>query len=323
MQTLLKGTGAYRLLEKDGEKESFSHAYLLLWEDGKNLRDGLKTFAKLFFRCATPTQQARVDDLIDSENFCDCVFFPSVGKKLMVEDAENILEESNLAPVEGDKKLFVLADFSEANTQTQNKLLKLLEEPPKGVYFLLGATSAFSVLQTVLSRTKKLEILPFEEKAVVAFLARKYEGVYDAKALASCAAAAGGKVGDACNLLEGGYYASLIESAFALLLKPLHLLPATVKQVGETPHKKALLHLLRLICRDALLIQMQREDGLSLVAEKAKLNEVANAFSTAALLYAQEALSAAEKQVNFNAIFSQCIQTCVANILAKNKERYD
>lgn len=75
-----------------------------------------------------------------------------------MEDAERILEESALKPVEGNKKLFVAGDFAEATTQAQNKLLKLLEEPPEGVYFLLGATVSFSVLPTILSRTEKLEI---------------------------------------------------------------------------------------------------------------------------------------------------------------------
>ena len=79
---------------------------------------------------------------------------------LYAEDAENIREETLLSPIEGERKLFVLGDFAEANTQTQNKLLKLLEEPPQGVIFLLGATTVFPVLPTVLSRTKKLEILP-------------------------------------------------------------------------------------------------------------------------------------------------------------------
>ncbi len=322
MHTLLKGTGAYRLLKREGEKEGFSHAYLLLWEDGKNLREGIKTFAKLFFDCAEPATAAekRRAELIEEESFCDCVFFPEKGKKLMVEDAERILEESNLAPVEGDKKLFVLADFAEANAQTQNKLLKLLEEPPKGVYFLLGATSAFSVLQTVLSRTKKLEVLPFTEEEVVAFLGRKYGNLYEKEHLLSCAAMSAGNVGEGCALLTEGYYASLIEGAFALLLSPLHLLPTAVKSVAETPHKRALLYLLRLLCRDALLLKIGQGEKILLRTQKEGLQRLAAGYTKGALLFAQDALSQAEKQVKFNGIFSQCIQTCIANVFAKNKE---
>ncbi len=322
MQALLKGTGAYKLLKNEGEQDGFSHAYLLLWEDTRNLRDGLKTFAKLFFGCAEPatSAQKRRAELIESENFCDCVFYPAKGKKLVVEDAERILEESNLAPVEGDCKLFVLADFAEANIQTQNKLLKVLEEPPKGVHFLLGASSSFSVLQTVLSRTKKLEILPFPDREIVAFLQRRYGETHSKEELTSCAAMASGNVGDACALLDGGYYQELIDGAFRLLCAPAHQLPAAVKTIGETTHKKELLNLLRMICRDALLLKTNPRAPLLLRAEKQALQTVANAYTAHALLFAQEAISAAEKQVKFNAIFSQCIQVCIANIKEKNHQ---
>ncbi len=316
MQTLLKTTRAYQLLKNEG-KTGFSHAYLLLFDDSKNLRTALKAFAKLLFFCDEPQtkEEKRVAELIDSEGFSDCVFFPREGKKLVVEDAEAILEESTLAPVEGEKKVFVLGDFSEANLQTQNKLLKLLEEPPKGVIFLLGATSVFPVLPTVLSRTKKLEILSFSAEEVSACLQRKYGGRFDSATLSLCAATSGGNVGDACAFLEGGYYESLVKDAFSLLLSPLHKLPVAVKSVGETPHKKELLSLLRLIFRDALLLKGGMADNLLLPAMRARCEEVAALYSKRALLFAQEALSKAEKEVKFNAIFSQCIESCIANIV--------
>ena len=183
MQALLKETNAYRLLQAEAENGQLSHAYLLDFCDSRNLRLALKTFAKLFFDCANGEENApakrRISQLIDEENFSDCLFFPSDGKKLTVEDAEKIQEESTLSPVEGNKKLFILCDFAEANMQTQNKLLKLLEEPPQGVMFLLGATTVFPVLQTVRSRVKSLAILPFETLQVEACLKRIYGEKFD------------------------------------------------------------------------------------------------------------------------------------------------
>ncbi len=325
MQTLLTTTGAYRLLQKEGESTGFSHAYLLLLDDARHLRVALKTFAKLFFSCANPQTSAekRISDLIDAESFSDCICFPAEGKKLVVEDAEKILEESTLAPVEGEKKVFLIGDFAEANVQTQNKLLKLLEEPPKGVIFLLGATSVFPVLPTVLSRTKKLEILSFSVQEVTDFLRRTYGNSYDEEALSLCAAASGGNVGDARNILEGGYFDALTENAFSLASAPVFKLPAVCKQIGETPHKKELLSLLRLVFRDALLVKTgnAQKNNLLLPAHVERIRAVAKEYEISALLYAQEALSEAEKQVKFNAIFSQCMQVCIANIRAKNENK--
>ena len=322
MQTLLKTTGAYQLLKNEGKNKDFSHAYLLLFDDARNLRTALKTFAKLFFGCENEytEKERRISELIDAENYTDCLFYPDEeGKKLLVDDADKILEESALAPVEGGKKVFLLGDFSTANAPTQNKLLKLLEEPPQGVIFLLGATTSFSILQTVLSRTKRLEILSFDTPSITEYLRRTYGDKYDENTLELCAATANGNVGDACNILEGGYYKELTDNAFSLTLSPLQKLPGAVKQVGETPRKKELLNLLRLIFRDALLFKTGLKKNIILKTEKERISAVADTFSLSALLYAQEAISVAEKQVTFNAVFSQCIEICLANIHNKNK----
>ena len=328
MIELLQNTQAYRLLKRECEGGANSHAYLLLFDDGRNLRTALKEFAKVLFSAYSdgwdePTEeQKRVAKLIDEESFSDCLFYPAEGKKLAVEDAENIREESLLSPIEGDKKVFILGDFAEANTQTQNKLLKLLEEPPKGVVFLLGATTVFPVLPTVLSRTKKLEVLPFAIGDVENALHRIYGNKYDAATLELCAAASGGVLGEAQNILEGGNYKSLVENAFNLCLFDDSKIPLAVRTVGETKHKKELLSMLRLIFRDALLVKMDNkacQKAVLLKSEKEKMEKVAEKYTISALLYAQEALSSAELQVQFNAVFPQCIEVCIANIRKHNK----
>ena len=326
MIELLENTQAYRLLKKESEGNVCSHAYLLLFDDARNLRVALKQFAKLLFFVEEEdfdgAKQKRIEKLINEESYADCLFYPAEGKKLSVEDAENIREETLLSPIEGERKVFVLGDFAEANTQTQNKLLKLLEEPPKGVIFLLGATTAFPVLPTVLSRTKRLEILPFSIAEVENALHRIYGKQYDEETLELCAVASGGVLGEAQNVLEGGHYKGLAESAFNLCILDDSKLPLTVRTVGETKHKKELLSLLRLIFRDALLIKTANKScqkSLLLKSEKEKIEKVAEKYTLSALLYAQEALSEAELQVQFNAVFPQCIEVCMANIRQKNK----
>ena len=328
MIELLQNTQAHRLLKRECEGNACSHAYLLLFDDGRNLRTALKEFAKLLFSASEDGYEELTEDkkriakLIDEESYADCLFYPAEGKKLAVEDAEKIREESLLSPIEGERKVFVLGDFSEANTQTQNKLLKMLEEPPKGVVFLLGATTAFSVLPTVLSRTKKLEILPFPIPAIEQALDRIYANKYDASTLELCAATSGGILGEAQNILEGGYYKTLVENAFNLCLLDSSKLPAAVRAVGETKYKKELLSLLRLIFRDALLVKTGNKScgkAVLLRSERAKMEQVAEKYTVSALLYAQEALSDAELQVQFNAVFPQCIEVCIANIRKNNK----
>ena len=93
MQTLLENTQAYRLLKMESEEGRLGHAYLLLLNDARNLRSALKTFAKLFLKSEFEENSSayqRACTLIDAENFSDCLFYPTAGKKLAVEDAEKI-----------------------------------------------------------------------------------------------------------------------------------------------------------------------------------------------------------------------------------------
>ena len=324
MQTLLQATQAYKIVQNEKNENRLSHAYLLLLDDSKNLREALKVFAKLLLVGDRQDDEAqRIVKLIQTESFSDCLFYPAQGKKLTVEDANAIHEECTLSPVEGEKKLLVLGDFAEANTQTQNKLLKLLEEPPKHVLFLLGATSAFPILTTVLSRTKKLEIPAFDVEQITACLQRVYPNQYDLETLRFCAAASGGTVGGAQNLLEGGQYKTLTEQAFSLLLSPSYKLPTAVKAVAEIKYQRELLSTLRLIFRDALLLKAPKVNAdkfLLLRSEKENLQKVATMYALKTLIYAQNALSDAEKQIKFNAVFPQCVELCIAKIRMENNE---
>ena len=323
MQTLLEQSKAYRLVKTERTENRLSHAYLLVYDDARNLRYALKTFAKLFFQEEIGVLDSRKEKLIDMESFSDCLIFPTeADKKLKVEDAEKILEESVLTPVEGDKKLFLIGDFSEANVQTQNKLLKLLEEPPKNVYFLLGATNAHSVLTTVLSRTKKLEIEPFDTMAITKALQRIYGNKYEADALSLCAATSDGNLGKAQNMLEGGYYKTLLDTAFSLCLCPSYHLPTIVKQVGEIKRQKEFLSTFRILFRDGLILKTQGEkakSNLLLSAEIENVKKLVNAYTVPAFLYAQDAISDAEKQIFTNANFAQCVEICITKIKMKNK----
>ena len=332
MRQLLQSTHACTLLKAERTEGRLNHAYLLIFDDARNLKTALKEFSKIFFGADGEGADAeRISRLIDEENFSDCMFFPESGKKFSVEDAERILEESALKPVEGNKKLFVAGDFAEATTQAQNKLLKLLEEPPEGVYFLLGATVSFSVLPTILSRTEKLEIPPFTQREVTACLNRLYPGKESETGL--CAAASGGSVGAAQNILEGGYYKQLVLDAFELAETDPFRLPSIVKRVGETKYKKELVSLLRLIFRDALLLKTSKINGvapsdktgknraenyLMLKSELGRLKSISDYYRLTALITAQEALSEAEKQIRFNAVFPQCLEICMAKIIEQN-----
>lgn len=328
MEGLYKNTRAYQLLEAEADGRSLAHAYLLLLDDPRNLRAVARIFAKPFFGCHKSVLSAknqRVAELIDEEKYADCLFFPEAGKKLDVAQTARMEEEFLLRPVEGERKLFVVSDFAEASPQVQNKLLKSLEEPPEGVYFLLCATSAYAVLPTVLSRVKRLEVQPFVEEELTGALTRIYGDKYAKDDLTTCSACAGGCLGTAQNILEGGAWKTLSENAFAIALAEPYQIPSIVKQVGDTKRKKELLALLRLLYRDAVLLKTAQVKGaplknaIFLKTERINLLKLAEKHDLATLLYAQELLSEVEFDVQFNAFFPQRIELFMAKLI-KNKK---
>ena len=322
MQTLLKETSAYSLMKKEEREGRLNHAYLILMDDPISLRETLTFFARVFFGVDEPSslEEERISDLIEKESYGDCLFFPKKDKKFSVSDVDEIKEESALNPVEGDKKLFVIGDFSELGIPQQNKLLKLLEEPPKKVYFLLGATVPHAILQTVLSRAKKLEIPPFSTEKIVEFLQRNAtRTTLSDEQLYAYAATSGGWPGNAKNALDGGYFTQIQTDAFALCLQEKNL-PILAKKAGETRYKKELLSFLRLIFRDALLLKTEHKQNILLKTDLEKVKKVATLYTTTALLYAQEAISEAEKEVKFNANFTQCLEICFGRIQRINEK---
>jgi len=58
----------------------------------------------------------------------------------------------------GAKKVYILDEAHNFTTQAEEGLLKLLEEPPKDVYFVLCSTNPQKIVKTVISRCTKFEI---------------------------------------------------------------------------------------------------------------------------------------------------------------------
>lgn len=158
---LLQDTSAYKTVKTDCINQTISHAYLITIPDEKFLKDYLKEFAKLIMCENGACGKCRACKLIDGQVHSDVMFFPKEDQTLSVSDINTIVEEAYYKPIEGERKVFVIYSAHLLNPQAQNKLLKTLEEPPKGVHIILGATNEFALLPTIKSRVKRLAISSF------------------------------------------------------------------------------------------------------------------------------------------------------------------
>lgn len=74
------------------------------------------------------------------------------SRSFSVDAVREIRANAFVVPNESDKKVFILKNGENMNEQAQNAILKILEEPPRYVYFIIVTLSKSTMLETVLSR---------------------------------------------------------------------------------------------------------------------------------------------------------------------------
>lgn len=80
------------------------------------------------------------------------------GPSLRVDEIRRLRRDAFIKPNEAKYKAYILLEAQEMTAQAQNALLKLLEEPPPGVVFLLTAPSASLLLPTICSRLQGIRL---------------------------------------------------------------------------------------------------------------------------------------------------------------------
>lgn len=292
----------YAIIKKDKENNTLSHAYMLLCKDD-NPEEYLKNYAKLILCGNGGCNNCRTCRLIDKNVLPDvkAVFKSSI----LVDDINRFVEDTSVKPLEGDKKLYLISDFSGANQNSQNKLLKVLEEPPLGVYFLLACTNEYKVLDTIKSRVKLLENPPIEENILYNQLIGEFS---DKNALKSAIE------------ISGGYYYKTINAysnANDLKLFVLEILKNYKKssQLAEYAKKinkdniAGVISLLKVFFSQMLAYQQ----GDNNIGQEISL--LAKEYKVGAILEIEEMLDLAEKRLFFNANISMLTDLVLFSLL--------
>lgn len=82
---------------------------------------------------------------------------------ITIEDVEKIFQFVNLKGL-SRKQFVIMDDVHLLNTQSANKLLKTLEEPPENVFFILITPQKSRVLKTILSRSQIIRFAPLTQE---------------------------------------------------------------------------------------------------------------------------------------------------------------
>lgn len=168
-----------KILSADFASSSFPHAVILEGGQGsgKTMLAHILSQALACKEENAPCGECRLCDLI-ARDLCPDVFYtdvPEDKKFITVEQIREIREKAFIKPNDCDVKVFVIRNAHRLNVQTQNMLLKILEEPPAETFFLLLCENALSLLPTVRSRAPIFKMQHFEENELDAFLSSRPE----------------------------------------------------------------------------------------------------------------------------------------------------
>ena len=142
------------------ETDRVAHAYLFSGPRGTGKTSTAKVLA-MGLNCAEgPT--AEPDGTCEScraiiNNFSMDVLEMDAASNRGIDEIRDLRDKVNLAPTQGRMKVYIIDEVHMLTTEAFNALLKMLEEPPEHVIFVLATTEKHKVLPTIISRCQSFD----------------------------------------------------------------------------------------------------------------------------------------------------------------------
>jgi len=149
-----------------------SHAYLFRGPRGAGKRAAARAFAaEILATGAEDPDDARRRALLDPSPHPDLVWLTPRGAQHLVEEVrEQVIRGAAYRPFEGGKRVFVVEAAEAMRDESQNALLKTLEEPPDFVHLILLSSEPEGLLETVASRCRPVDFAPLSAAVLEAEL---------------------------------------------------------------------------------------------------------------------------------------------------------
>lgn len=89
-----------------------------------------------------------------------------------IDTIRDVIKQSQLSAIEGDCKVWLLDEVHKITGDAGNALLKILEDTPKHVYFILCTTEPQKLLPTIKGRCQQFQVKPLNEQQMFGLLRR-------------------------------------------------------------------------------------------------------------------------------------------------------
>ncbi|MBW6483177.1 MAG: DNA polymerase III subunit delta' [Vicingaceae bacterium] len=141
------------------------------------------------------------------------------NKQLLIntKESSDILKALSLKTYEAEYKIMLIWFPEKMNASSSNKLLKILEEPPKKTLFLLVASFAEQLLPTIISRVQLVKLNPINEEELTDYIIEKYQLPKDKAE--NIARLSDGNVNQLIRIIEKGDDTEFFQNTFVQLMR--------------------------------------------------------------------------------------------------------
>ena len=185
-----------------------AHAYLFTGSRGTGKTTCARIFAKAI-NCkdpkdGSPCGECEMCRLFENEGLVDIIEIDAASNT-GVDDIRELRESTAYTPESCKYKVYIIDEVHMLSTSAFNALLKILEEPPEYVKFVLATTEIHKVPVTIVSRCQRFDfrrILPEDIKSRLLYIADNEDFTLTDSAAELVAKLADGGMRDALSLLD-------------------------------------------------------------------------------------------------------------------------